>query len=162
MVAFAAIAKKSFNINSVKTKRILLLIPFLIAIATIVRCWIEIATSDTAAQWRHYSAVLFVVVTVYFYFKSFIHAVISVGVFLLLGTLNVFSMTSHVETTWVGIAGLKTPPFNALSLGLLFLYFVLNFATLVNLYLDEKERKFALRKQKSNDNAESDKHIQQD
>jgi len=57
-------------------------------------------------------------------------------------------MTSHIETTKIGIFGLYTPPFNGLSLGLLFLFFVLNFVTLLNLYLDNKERKNALKIQK--------------
>jgi hypothetical protein len=129
----------------VRTKRILLLIPLVIAIATIVRCWIEIATSNINAQWQHYSAIIFAAVVLYFYFKSFAYAVISVGAFLLLGTLNGFSLTSRIETTRIGFAGLTSPPFNSLSFGLLFLYTVLNFVTLYNLHLDRKERKFAIK-----------------
>ena len=131
-------------------KRILLLIPFVIAIATIVRSWIEIATTDINAQWRHYTAIVFTIVALYFYFKSFTHAVIAVGAFFLLGTLNGFSMTSGVETSRLTIAGLTTPPFNGLSLGLLFLYLVLNVMTILELQADQKARRIAIRDQKFN------------
>jgi hypothetical protein len=137
----------------VTTKRLLPFIPFSIAIATIVRCWIEIATSNLIAQWQHYSAIAFAAIAIYFAFRGFLYSVISVGIFFILGTMNAFSMTSSIESAQLRIAGLMTPPFNGLSLGLLFLYLMLNSFTLINLYLDRKERIAATKRKKSSDNS---------
>jgi hypothetical protein len=130
------------------TKRILLVIPFLIAVAKITRCWTEIITSDTWPRWQHFSAIICMSIAVYLYFQSLTHAAIAIGVFLIIGTLNGFSMTLDIETTKIGIFGIYTPPFNSLSLGLLSLYCLLNFVTLINLQLDYKERKSALKTKK--------------
>jgi len=135
----------------VTTKRLLQFIPFIIAIGTIVRCWIEILTSNLIAQWQHYSAIALVAITIYFALKSATYSAISVGLFLLLGTMNAFSMTSTIESFQLRIAGLMTPPLNGLSLGLLLLHLVMNSAVLINLYLDKRERQFAKNYKKDKD-----------
>ena len=122
-------------------KKILLVIPLLIAIGFIIDSWVTILTGDYVVRWQHYTALVFLAIVIYFYFKSFTMAVISTGVFLVLGTVNMFSMTADIETTKFGIGSLRTPPFNSLSLGLLFLFSILNLVTMINLHLDHKEMK---------------------
>lgn len=128
-------------------KKLLLAIPLFIALATIIRCWIEILISNRIAQWQHYSAILCAIIVIYFFFKNLPQALIATGIFFVVGTVNGFSMTSNIETSWITIFGVPSPPFNSLAFGLLFLYFVLNFVTMVNLHLDNKERKNTLKTQ---------------
>jgi hypothetical protein len=122
-------------------KKILLAIPLFIAIGCIIDSWITILTSDYTIRWQHYTALVFLAIVIYFYFKNFTKAVISTGVFFIIGTLNMFSMTADIETMNLGIGPLITPPFNSLSLGLLFLFSILNLVTMMNMYLDHKEMK---------------------
>lgn len=133
----------SYQIYQVKKKKILLLIPLLLIAWQLVDCWVTILFGDGFVRWQHYVALSLFAVLIFFYFKSFTKAVIATGVFLVLGTCNAFSMTVDINKTWFGIGPIETPPFNLLSFGLLILFFVLNFDTMINLYLDHKEAKQA-------------------
>ena len=122
-------------------KKILLLIPLAIIAGLLIYCWIAILTKDYTVRWQHVSAIVLFAGVVFIYFKNITKAIISTGAFLLLGTCNAFSMTPDINTTWFRVGPLETPPFNFLSFGLLILFLILNFDTMVNLYLDYKEAK---------------------
>ena len=122
-------------------KKILLLIPLVIIAGQLIYCWITIFTEDFVVRWQHYVATMLFAVVVFIYFKNFTKAVISTGAFLLLGTCNAFSMTPDINTTWFRVGFLETPPFNLLSFGFLILFLILNFDTMIDLYLDYKEAK---------------------
>lgn len=122
-------------------KKILLLIPLVIIAGLLIYCWITILTQDYVVRWQHVLAIVLFAVVVFIFFKNFTKAIISTGAFLLLGTCNAFSMTPDINMTWFKVGPLETPPFNLLSFGLLILFLILNFDTMVNLYLDYKEAK---------------------
>jgi len=122
-------------------KKILLLIPLAIIAGLLIYCWIAILTKDYTVRWQHVLANVLFAIVVFIYFKNFTKAIISTGVFLLMGTCNAFSMTPDINTTWFRVGPLETPHFNFLSFGLLILFLILNFDTMVNLYLDYKEAK---------------------
>jgi hypothetical protein len=124
-----------------KIKRILLAIPLIIVIGYLIDCWIEIASRGISILWQHYVAIFLLAVVIYFFLKDFTKAVISTGIFLLAGTFNLFSMTADINTTTVRIGSVELIPFNSLSLGLFFLFVVLNLETMINLHLDYKEMK---------------------
>ncbi len=94
-------------------KKIFLIIPFAIAIATMAKCWIEIISSNYVPQWQNYSAILGAIGVIYFLFKNLTQALIATGVFFIIGTLNGLSLTADIETTTLRIFGLETPPFNS-------------------------------------------------
>jgi len=120
--------------------KILQLLPFSIALAIMIRCWFQQSSMHYIPQWQHYSAVLCALIVVYFLLKDLNKALIALGCFFVVGTCNGLSLTSAIVRNSITIFGVESPPFNSLSLGLLFLFFILNFTTIVNLYLDHKER----------------------
>jgi hypothetical protein len=122
-------------------KRILLAVPILTAIGFIINSWVEIATTESPASWQHYGAIILLVIVIYFFFTDFKKAAIFTGIYFLLGAFGAFSLTLDINKSWVRIGSIETPTFNLLSLGLFILFFVLNFMTLTDFYLDYKELK---------------------
>ena len=122
-------------------QKILLSIPLSIVAGFLIYCWITILSTDILATWRHYIALVLFFVLILLYLKSFALTVIGTGLYLLFATLNVLSITAEMGTTWFRIGLAETPHLQLLSLGLLILFFILNFDTLTNIYLDYKESK---------------------
>ncbi len=130
------------NFNPKMTKqKILRSIPLAIIAGLLIYCWITILATDTLATWRHYVALGLFPVLILLYFKSFTLTVIGTGLYLLLATLNVLSITAEISAGWFRIGPVETPHVQLLSLGLLILFLILNFDTLINIYLDYKESK---------------------
>jgi len=121
--------------------KILLLIPLAIITGLLIYSWTMFLLTDIAATWRHYLALGLFAVLVYLYFKSLTKTVVATGIYLLLATLNALSMTPEIITGWFRIGSIETPHFQLLSLGFLVLFLVLNFDTMINMYLDYKESK---------------------
>ena len=128
-------------IQTMTKQKILLLIPLTIISGLLIYSWTTILLTDIIATWQHYLALGLYAVLVFLYFKSFTKTLIATGLYLLLATFNVFSITPGISESWFKIFGIETPHFQPLSLGILILYFILNFDTLVNIYLDYKETK---------------------
>lgn len=122
-------------------QKILLSIPLSIVAGFLIYCWITILSTDILATWRHYIALVLFFVLILLYLKSFALTVIGTGLYLLFATLNVLSITAEIGTSWFRIGLVETPHLQLLSLGLLILFFILNFDTLTNIYLDYKESK---------------------
>ncbi len=128
-----------------KKQKILLLIPLGLITGLIIYSWISFLLTDMTPTWRHYSALVLFAVLVYLYFKSFAKTVIATGLYFLLATLNALSMTPERITGWsrfgTPLGSIETPHFQILSLMLLVLFLVLNFDTMIDIYLDYKEAK---------------------
>jgi hypothetical protein len=128
-----------------KKQKILLLIPIIIIAALLIWSWASFLLTDMTASWRHYLALGLFAVLVYLYRKSFTKTIIATGIYLLLATLNVLSMTPANITAWnrldTSFGSIETPHFQILSLTILIIYLILNFDTLFNMYLDYKEAK---------------------
>jgi hypothetical protein len=125
----------------VTKKRIQIFIPPFIIAGLIVYCWIKILSTDVVATWQHYLALGLFIVLVVFLVKSFKTAVVATGLYLMLATFAVLSLTPEVNTSWLTIGSIDTPHINILSFGLLILFLILNFDKLIDIYLDYKETK---------------------
>lgn len=126
-------------------QKILLLIPLTIIASLIFYCWTIILFTEVEATWRHYIALGLFSGIVYLFFKNFRWTVLSTGLYLILGTLNLLSLTASIVTNSYGIRissiEIWTPTFQLLSFGLLILFIVLNIDNLIDIYLDFKEKK---------------------
>lgn len=122
-------------------QKVLLYIPLVIIAGLLLYSWTVILLTEALATWRHYIALELFLILVLLCLRNFKLTIIGTALYLLLGTLNVLCMTVEVTTTWFKIGPVETPPLQFLSLGLLTLFFALNFDTLTNMYLDHKESK---------------------
>lgn len=132
-------------------QKILLLIPLVIVGGLLSYTWIIILFTDVVAIWRHYLSIALFIVLMLLFFKNFKRIVLATAFYLLLGTCNLLVLTPSITSNsfGIGIDSIKiwTPAFQLLSFGLLVLFAILNFDTLVNMYVDYKEAK-AQRKSK--------------
>ncbi len=122
-------------------QKILVLIPLVIVAGLLIYCWTIILLTDTLATWRHYVGLGLFLILIFFYFKSYKLTAIGTGIYLLLATFNVLAMTAEINTSWLRIGPVETPPVQLLSLGLFILFAILNFDLLIDIYLDYKEGK---------------------
>jgi len=124
-------------------KKVLLLIPLLLIAGFIIYTWVTVLTGDNVLVWRHYSGLVLFVPLIYFFTKNFRKTNLGTLIYLILGICNVLTLTPSVIWDTYGIrigsVNIETPPFQPLSFGLLILLCVLNFDTLVDIYLDFKE-----------------------
>jgi len=122
-------------------RKIFLLIPLVIAAGLLIYCWTIILSTDTLATWRHYVGFGLFLILAFLYFKNLKLTIVGTGIYLLLATFNVLSMTAEISTSWLRIGPVETPPIQLLSLGLFILFAILNFDILIDIYLDYKEAK---------------------
>src|SRR5579862_1735270 len=128
-------------------QKILLLIPLTIVAGLLIYSWATILFTDVVATWRHYLALALFIGLIYLVFKSFKKTVLATGIYLIFGTCNLLTLTPSVTTNSygmrIGSLELWTPTFQVLSFGILMLFFVLNFDTLINIRLDYQEARQA-------------------
>jgi hypothetical protein len=126
-------------------QKILLLTPLTIIAGLLIYTWATILFTDIDATWRHYSGLVLFVILIFLFLKSFKKAVLGTGIFLILGTCNLLTLTPSVTSNSFGIKigsfEIGTPVFQLLSFGILLLYFFINFDTLVNIQLDYRDTK---------------------
>jgi hypothetical protein len=79
-------------------------------------------------------------ILVFLFFISRIWVTLTTGIYLILGISIVLSLTPAVNTAGVIIMSVSSPGVNLLSSGLFMLYFVLNMDSLIEIWLDYKER----------------------
>jgi hypothetical protein len=124
-------------------KKVLLLIPLLLIAGLILYTWITVLTGDNVLVWRHYTASVLFVPLIYLFTRNFRKVILGTVIYLILGICNFLTLTPTIvrNSYWnrIGSASIETPAFQLLSFGLLTLLCVLNFDTLVNMYLDFKE-----------------------
>ena len=122
-------------------QKILLLIPLIIIAGLLIYSFTIFINTGYILTWRHDLAFGLFLVLITLFFKKFRIAVVATGLYLIIGTCNLLTMTQEVRTSWFTIFSLETPHINLLSLGLFCFYFILNFDTLTNIYFDYKEEK---------------------
>ena len=126
-------------------QKILILLPLLVIGGLIIYSWIIILFTNVMATWQHWTALLLFIVIAFLFFKNFKWAVLATGVYLILGTINLLSLTPSVITNTYGIkigsVEIWTPSLQLLSFGLLVLFAILNFDTLTDMYFDFTEKK---------------------
>ena len=126
-------------------QKILLLVPFGIIAGFLIYSWIIILSTEVVATWRHYLAAVLFFVLIFSILKNFKWTILATIIYLILGTCNLLTLTPSVTTNSygakIGSIEMWTPSFQILSFGLLVLFLILNFDTLINMYLDYKETK---------------------
>ena len=126
-------------------QKILLLIPLVIIGGLLMYTWIIFLSSKAVAGWRQYLSTALFVVLVFLFFKNFKASVFGAAFYLVLCSFNLLalapSLVSNSYGLGIGSMEIWTPKFSLLAFGLLLLFLVLNFDTLVNIYLDYKEKK---------------------
>ena len=122
-------------------QKIKILIPLILLTAMLIYCWTVFLSTDIIASWRHWVGIILYLITAVAFFRSLKLATFVLGAYLLLTTFNLLAVTPTIKTSWINIGPVSTPPVQLLSLGLFILYFVLNFDSMTEYYLDYKEAK---------------------
>ena len=124
-------------------QKLLIFIPLLLITGLLLYCWTVFIFTKTLATWRHYVGYLLFIPLVFLFFKSLPKVTVGLGIYLLLATFNLLSITPAITTTWlnIGSSRLHTPPVQVSSFGLFVLYFIINLDSLINIQLDHKEVK---------------------
>jgi hypothetical protein len=128
-----------------KKKNILTSVVLAIISYFLIDAWITILGKNYIVKWQHLTGLVFFLPLPILLFKNYKAAVLSTGIYLLLGIFRLLSLTADISTSSITIAGLETPGFNWLCLGLFVLFFVLHLDVLIEIQLDYKERKTRLR-----------------
>jgi hypothetical protein len=125
-----------------KKEKILALIPLTIAGGLLIYTWSIFLFTDIVATWRHYVGLLLFLPLPYLQIKKFEAGLWATGSYFMVGTCNLLSLTPDVTTHSFGInigtLELSTPAFQLLPLGLLIIYFIVNFNSFVNIYVEHK------------------------
>jgi len=121
--------------------KIVRVIPFLTIIVIVAYTWFQILTTEYTAMWRHYVALVLILINAALYFWKYNQAIIVTGIILLLGTFNLLSFFTIIHTSYFGFGSVTTPEIQTGSLLLLAIYAVFNLTLLINWYLDFKEKK---------------------
>ena len=110
-------------------------------------CWSIILFTEIEATWRHYLAVILFIPILILFKKDFKKDILFTGVYLILGTCNLLTLTPSVTSNSYGVrigsVEVWTPTFQLYSFLILILFFLLNFNALVNYYLDYQDSKKA-------------------
>ncbi|MET0392539.1 MAG: hypothetical protein ABW019_05335 [Chitinophagaceae bacterium] len=125
-----------------KKQKAALFIPLVIIATMVIRTWVVLLSAGYISSWRHYTAPLLFIPVVYLAFTNYPKALIGTGIYLLLASSNLLSLTAEISSLMdITIAGINipTPPLQLSALGVLLLFLVLNWGTLDEMYLDYKE-----------------------
>jgi hypothetical protein len=121
-------------------QKILLFIPIGIVAGLLVYCWTIILATSILATWRHYVGLILFVALMVLFSRSR-KLVIAIGIYLVLATGNLLAITPSIITFYFWIGPVSTPHLQGLALGIFLLYCILNCDTVINFYLDHKEKK---------------------
>ena len=128
-----------------KKQKIFLLIPILIIGGFLIYTWATFIFTNVVSTWRHYLSTILYFIILILFFKNQRATILAILIYLILGTLNILTLTPSVtsDSYGVGIGSVElwTPKFQTLSFALLVLTIILNFDTIVNWYLDYKDSK---------------------
>lgn len=133
-------------------KKFIRIIPFLIAALLVVYCWCELVFKTTfAPDYRHWSALIAVLVIAVVYFKNFKWGIMLTMLFLVLASFSVMALDSnHYSVAYffqIGDKEVSTPDLQSKAILLLILFFILNGGFLMDMWADR-----ALRKEQKNQN----------
>jgi hypothetical protein len=122
-----------------KSYRLYILMPFVAIAICLLYSWGKLFIEGYSPNWRHYLSVLMFVPVVYFVLKSDRHALLAIGVFLMLGVFHLLTFTYDLRTVTFGVGFVSLPPIEPLPFGILLLFLIFNFYRLVDIYLDYKK-----------------------
>lgn len=127
-------------------RKIFFLIPFIITGVILSFTWFDIITTDDMAIWKHYAALMLYLIIAFLLYKdrTFKTSLILTGVYLLLSTFSLLSIFTHTFSLFaITITGFRIPfwGFDTSAFLVLLLYSILNFDSLLDIYLDYKESK---------------------
>ena len=123
-----------------KKQKIRIIIPLILIACALIYCWIVLLTNNYIPSWKHYTALILFLIVLSLFFKSLSVVTIATGIYLLLATIHIISLSAVQHTFHINIAGKETPSIQPLSLGWFILYFILNLDFLIDLQF-YKERK---------------------
>jgi hypothetical protein len=144
---FAFLFSVSYISCKLSMKRKIILTASVLAIISyfLVNTWITILNENYLVKWHHLTSLIFFLPLPILLFKNYKAAVLGTGIYLILGICRLVSLTAGISTSSITIAGLETPGFNWLCLGLFVLFFILHLDILIDMQLDYKERKAKLK-----------------
>lgn len=127
-------------------RKVLFYIPLLLTTCILAYTWAVFISAGYTPHITNYLGLLLFIPVIYFLFKdkSCKKPLLALGLYLVLATFYVANISFWTGTrTTIGLGGLEIPlpPMNGMALLLFILYGVLNFGTLVELQLDNKESK---------------------
>jgi len=123
-------------------QKTLAFIPLLIIAGQLIYTWVNILFTDAVAGWMHFLGLLLFLPLPYLQYKNLKIGLFATGIYLILGTANLFSLTPSIITNTfgmtVGSIELWTPAFQPLPFGLLILYCIVNFNAFITIYVNYK------------------------
>jgi hypothetical protein len=123
-------------------QKTLALIPLVLVAGLLIYTWTILLFTDAVAIWMHYVALLLFLPLAWLHFKNFKMGLLFTAIYLILGAINLFSLTPAVITSSYGLrigeAELWSPTFQPISIVLLILYAILNFNAFITIYVDYK------------------------
>ena len=84
-------------------RKIFLLIPIAVIAAYIIYTWSVILFINHWATWRHYIGLILFIALIYLLIRSFKQAAVATGIYLIIGTLNLLTITSNVLLAWASV-----------------------------------------------------------
>lgn len=124
-------------------------LPFALVSAMLLITWIVFLTKSLIPQWQHYIGLILFTPILYYTLidKTLKKPLILIGVYLILGTVNILAFLPFILTNGLTIGSGENElhiGLNGIAALLLIVYGILNFDTLANMYLDYKESKGTL------------------
>ncbi len=129
-------------------KKLLLILPYLLLAGIVIYAWVLFIKGIYSPEWRHWAALILVVLNGVLYLRWIKQAVVFTGVVLMVATINLLAFFPAISSWSVGIGAVHTPGIQPGSLLLLVVYTIINGRYLVNLYLDRKEARLKLKEEK--------------
>lgn len=122
-------------------KKILLAIPLAIICGILVYSFILILRTNIIPVLQYYLAAGLFIGLICLFFTSFSKTVIATCIYLFLASINIIYLFPYRNESWFSILGFEMPHFQVTSFGIFILFCILNFDTVVNMYLDHKQKK---------------------
>lgn len=97
-----------------------------------IESWVNIATTNTIAQWMHYLGTGMLIITIAAFFFHPRTGKILTGITLLLTTFRIAAFTASITTASFRINAITFPKFQPLGLGLLILFAILHFRAILD------------------------------
>lgn len=122
-------------------KRILLLISILSILIALIYCWAELLKQGYLPQSKHYIAAgLFIVVLINF-FLSYKLSLLITGIYTILAMLAIINLSPLLITFNWSPFGKRLLTISPIGAQLFLVYFIFNITSIINLYLDYKQKK---------------------
>lgn len=123
-------------------KKVQILIPFLLTSLALVYCWAMLILNGYVPSVKHYTALLLFAALSLVYRKWQLPGfVVALGVYLLLASLHLISLSYKQATFFFGSDSFLNPHFQLASVGIFIVYIFLNLNQLFEIELDWKEKK---------------------